>query len=204
MAPTITYQVISVHPTFYEIELDDELVGWVDYRAQALAYHGPGCDQIPIDVRELTDFPSLCFLVADGAAETYTDRALSEPYSTITSTVPYVLLLQYSNVYYSSESEAGSGFFVAANQVDTFGACNQVPQAGLTISNGWLWSQPDGELGRRLAPIPPGKRIYIQEGPVEGEKPPSVDRDGAWYLVLLSPPEDGVSGWIWSAHFVFE
>lgn len=204
MSPTITYQAASIYEPYYELTLNEETIGWVDYRPLTLASQGPGCNFLPIDERELTDFPSLCFFSADGELETFTDRALSEPYENITSTVPYVLLVQYSDVFYTSLSEDGPSFFVDADQVSTSGNCDTVPFAGLTIRDGFLWSQPDGEKGEQLEELTRGKRIYIQEGPVKGPNPPSFSGDGSWYFVMVSPQRLGIYGWVWSSQIMYD
>jgi hypothetical protein len=204
MSPTSTYQATSIHPTYYELALDDESVGWVNYRSLTLASQGAGCNQLPTDDRELTEFPSLCFFEANGEVQTYIDRTLSKPYQMITSTISYVLLLQYSDVFYSSVSDTGPGFFVDAGQVSTFGACEAVPYAGFTIANGWLWSLPNGQIGKQIAPLESGRRVFIQEGPIPGTNPPYINGEGAWYFVLVSPAEEGLSGWVWSSLIFIE
>jgi hypothetical protein len=152
----------------------------------------------------LTAFPNLCFFTPDGEIMTYEDRALTEPYQTITSTIKNVLLLKYSDVLYTSTGEPESGIFVSADQVITSGACETVPYAGLTTAETWLWSQPDGENGQQLEKIQPAQRIFIQEGPIRGSNPPSVSTDGGWYFVMVGNPDKYRSGWIWSSYVFVE
>jgi hypothetical protein len=198
MSPTITYQATSIYPPYYELALNDEPLGWVDYRQLTLASQGPGCNQLPSDTRNLSDFPGLC-TIAPGDLEIFTDRALQVPYQPITSTQTYVVLLNYAEVILISTGESGSGLFVDAGQVSPSGDCEAVPSTGITTAKGWLWSQPDGENGEAFAPLLPGYWVFIQKGPVEGPGPPSTRQTGAWYFVLVSPPAEGLAGWVWSS-----
>jgi len=204
MSSTITYQASNIYPPYYELALDDQPLGWVDYRQLTIASLGPGCNQLPVDTRTLSDFPGLCTITANGEVQTFTNRLLTEPYQTITPTQSSVPLLKLEQVYLASSGDVGANFFVDASLVSTHGDCDHIPSTGITTANGWLWSQPDGEKGEALVPLTPGYRVFIQEGPVEGAGPPSLSEDGAWYFVLVSPPEDGLTGWLWSSYFFIE
>ena len=115
-----------------------------------------------------------------------------------------MLLLEYSDVLYSSSGESGPGFFISAEQVSTWGSCGSIPYAGLTVTDTWLWSQPDGRSGEQLEKIRPAQRIFIQEGPVQGARPPDVSTDGRWYFVMVSPSNDQKYGWVWSSNIFIE
>ena len=203
MSPTTTYQATGIYSTYYELALDDEPVGWVDTRQLTLASQGPGCYQLPSDTRSLSDFPGLCTIVP-GDFEIFTDRALQVPYQPITSTQTYVVLLNSAEVVLISTGESGSGLFVDARQAQPSGDCDTVPSTGISTTNGWLWSQPDGEKGEAFAPLLPGYPVFIQKGPVEGPGPPSTSQTGAWYYVLVSPAAEGLSGWVWSSRIFID
>jgi hypothetical protein len=204
LSPETIYQATSIYPPYFEIELDDKLIGWVDSQQRSLEIQGAGCNLLPADTRALAEFPSLCFFTSQGEAITYSDRVLTEPYLTITNTESYVLLLKYSDVYYTSAGESGPGFFIRADQVSTYGSCERVPFAGLTVKDTWLWSQPNVEKGQQLEKLRPAQRLFVQEGPIQGGKLPSDSPDGGWYYVLANPHNDGKSGWVWSSDVFIE
>jgi len=110
----------------------------------------------------------------------------------------YVVLLKYSKSYFTSEGHAGPSYFVDASKVHTIGDCDNVPYVGKMAADGWLWSEPDGQLGEKLRMLTAGTTVYIQEGPVSGQKPPTVQEDGVWYFVLVGRQELDNFGWVWS------
>ena len=204
LTPNTTYKATSLHPPYYELAQEGETLGWVDSRQMTLTAQGTGCTQLPTDSRAISDFPDLCIITPDGEVDTYLDRALVEPIQTITSTISSVALLKYPNVWLASTDESEPKFFIDADQVRQSGACEDVPTTGITTANGWLWSQPDGESGEHLMQLTPGYVVFIQEGPTVGVGPPSASQDGAWYFVLVSPPEVGRAGWVWSTQIFME
>jgi len=202
MEPVIPYQAVTESPTYWEVMRDGESVGWVDYRLVTIDIQGPECDNLPIDTREFTEFPGLCFFTPDGnEIPTYNDSELNEPRDTISGTGSYVISAQLENAYFTIISHAGPSFYVESSQVRSFGDCDGVPKSATIIADGWLWSQPDGQTGEQIGPLTSGTRVYIQEGPINGPKPPDIEADGAWHLVLVGSREDNLSGWIWSSIF---
>jgi len=137
--------------------------------------------------------------------DVYEDRELTQYYDTISSKYSHRILLQYKNVYYSKNGMPAPGFYVDASQINTSGDCESIPKAGTTIADTWLWLKPDGQSGEQVALLVAGSQIYIQEGPVEGIKPPGASETGSWYLVMGRWQKDGTPfGWIWSTYFRFE
>lgn len=205
LEPSVPYQAINKYPTYWEVMQDGEAVGWIDYRLVTIEIQGPDCDKLPQDTREFTEFPGLCFFTPDGnEVPTYKESDLNDPWDTISGTGFYVISAQFENAYFTIISHAGPSFYVESSQVRTFGDCENIPTAATIISDGWLWAQPNGQTGEQIAPLTLDERIYIQEGPAEGPKPPDAEADGDWYLVMVGSRTDGLSGWIWSAHFKFE
>jgi hypothetical protein len=206
MIPSVTYQAIIYHPTYYELMLDNESVGWADYRLLSVRSEGPGCSNLPFDDRESFEFPNLCFFTANNdEVDVYEDRELTQYFDTISSEYPHRILLQYHNVYYSKDGMPAPGYYVNASQVNTVGDCESVPKAGITIADIELWSEPNGQSGEQIASLQIGSQIYIQEGPIEGTKPPGASETGSWYLVIGKWQKDGTPfGWIWSTYFRFE
>jgi hypothetical protein len=163
---------------------------------------GSDCNKLPDDARDLTDFSGLCFFTPDGnEVITYNDSELSEPWDTISGNGAFVLSAQLENAYFTIIGHAGPSFYVESSQVRTFGDCDNVPVSATIIAEGWLWSKPNGQTGEQIAPLVTNTRIYIQEGPVNGPKPPGIDANGAWYRVMIGSRQDGLSGWIWSTVF---
>lgn len=205
MIPSVTYQAITYHPTYYELVLDDEVVGWVDYRSQSVWSEGPGCSNLPFDDREWMDFPGTCFFTTDGAVDVYEDSALIQYYDTFPGGYPHRILLRYKDVYYSNDAMGAPHIFVDASQVQIHGDCESIPRAGRTIADVELWSHPNGQSGHQVNSLATASRISIQEGPVAGPKPPGASESGSWYLVRGQWHKDGTpSGWIWSSYFRFE
>jgi hypothetical protein len=204
MAPTATYEAVRTYPTYFELTLENESVGWVDYRLITLDIEGPGCDRLPTDTRELAEFPDLCFFTPDGKeVTTYSDSTLSRPLDTISGTGNFVTLLQLEEVYCTVISHAGPSFCVKAADVQLLGNCENVTRSGITTVEDWLWSQPNGEVGKETISFGKDMRIYFQDDPVQGPKPPSTSEEGAWYYVRIGSQKDGAYGWIWSSFFAF-
>lgn len=206
MIPSVAYQAISYHPPYYELMLDGKSVGWADYRLLSVSSEGSGCSNLPIDNREIYEFSSLCFFTTDNrAVDVYRDKELTVYSETISGTRPHRIVLRYKDVYYSNNGIGTPYNYVDAGQVRIFGACERIPKAGEIITDSILWSQPNGQFGEQVASVPEGSMIAVQEGPVQGPKPPEASELGYWYLVKVPLHQDGTpSGWIWSSFFEFE
>jgi len=206
MIPSVTYQAVTHHPTYYELMLDGEPVGWADYRLLSVRSEGPGCSNLPFDEREMTEFRGLCFFTPDNReVEVFSDSALTKYSDTIAGTHPHRILLRYKDVYYSNNGRGTPHIYVDASRVRTFGDCVRIPRAGITTTESGLWSQPTWHLGEQVGALPADTDIAIHEGPVQGPKPPGVSESGYWYLVKVPWYQDGTPyGWIWSSFFKFE
>lgn len=206
MIPSTTYKAISYHPTFYQLMLNANSVGWADYRLPTLNSEGPGCSDLPLDNREIYQYSNLCFFTTDNrSVDVYRDQELTVYADTISGTTAHRILLRYEDVYYSNDGVGTPNFFVDASQVRTFGACRSVPKAGEIIAETWLWSQPNAQLSEKVVLMPEGSQIAVQEGPVQGPKPPDASGSGYWYLVMGAWNRDNAPhGWIWSSFFDFE
>ncbi len=204
MAPTATYQAVRIYPTYYELMLENESVGWVDYRLTTIDYEAAACSGIPSDNRELTAFPGLCFFTPDNKeVTTYSDSTLNTPLGIISGTDNFILMLQLEEIYCTTISHAGPSFCVKADDVRVLGDCGNVTRGGITTAEGWLWSLPNGDLGKETVSFGNEMKIYFQDDPVRGPKPPSTSEEGAWYYVRIGSQKDGTYGWIWSTFFSF-
>ncbi|MFN2149968.1 MAG: hypothetical protein ACK2T5_00130 [Anaerolineales bacterium] len=203
MVPSTTYQAVSIYPTYYELLLDGEPAGWVDYRLTNIEIEST-CESLPTDTRKIEEFPGLCFFTPDGKeVQTYRDSTLAEPLEIISGTGNYLNLLQLEGVYCTTISQAGPSFCVRADDVRALGACENVTRSGITTTEGWLWSQPDGVAGHESVSFGREMVIYLQDKPVQGPPPPSESGDGSWYYVRIGKQQNGSYGWIWSAYFTF-
>lgn len=188
MEPGVPYQVVDIYPTYYQLARNGSPVGWVDYRSIGLSSKGAGCTGLferPADTRALTDFPGLCFFTIDSPIETFNDSALTEPFITISASQPYVVLWKSRKSYFTSLSHAGPSFYVPAEGVSTFGACEGIPTSGTVTTAGWLWSKPDGQQGEKLMPLTAGLRVHIEGIPVDGNRPPDSNTEGAWVQAVV-------------------
>jgi len=202
MVPTATYEAVSIYPTYYELTLEEAPAGWVDYRLDTVDVKGPDCSELPSDTRNLSEFPNLCFFTPDNKeVTTYNDSTLNQPLGIISGTENYILMLQLQGIYCTTISHAGPSFCVKAGDVRVSGVCQGVTRSGITTTEGWLWSQPNGELGKETVSFGEEMRIFFQDDPVQGPKPPSTSEEGAWYYVRIGSQEGGVYGWMWSSFF---
>lgn len=206
MIPSVTYQATAYLPTYNHIMLNGKSVGWVDYRLSTVNSEGPGCSNLPLDNRNISQFSNLCFFTTDNrSVDVFRDKELTVYADTISGIQPHRVLLRYKDVYYSNDGKGTPYIYVDASKVRTYGACERVPQAGETIADIWLWSLPSAQIGEQVALLPEGSQIAIQEGPVQGPKPPGASELGYWYLVKGAwNQDDAPYGWIWSSFFNFE
>jgi len=206
LIPSVTYQTISYHPTYYQLMLNAKSVGWVDYRLPTVKTEGSGCSNLPLDDREIVQFSNLCFFTTDNrSVDVYRDQELTVYADTISGINAHRILLRYEDVYYANDGTGTPNFFIDASQVRIFGACGSVPRAGEIIVETWLWSQPNAQFSEKLALMPDGAQIAVQEGPVQGPKPPDANGSGYWYFVMEAWNQDNAPhGWIWSSFFNFE
>ncbi len=206
MIPSVVYRAITYHSTYYEIMLDGEPLGWVDYRLLSVRSEGSRCSYLPVDDREMTEFPGLCFFTPDNReVDVFRDSALTEYSEMIAGTHPYRILLRYKDVYYSNNGKGTPHYYVDASRVRAFGDCERIPRAGITTNESGVWSQPTWHLGEQVGSLDADTQIAIHQGPVQGPKPPGVSESGYWYLVKVPWHQDGaLVGWIWSPFFKFE
>jgi len=206
MIPSVTYQATAYHPTYNHLMLNGKSVGWVDYSLISVSSEGPGCSNLPLDDREMVEFSNLCFFTTDNrAVDIYRDKELTVYADTISGTQPHRILLRYEDVYYSNIGMGAPNIYVDASQVRIFGACDRIPKAGEILIDSLLWSQPNGQIGEQVTTLPEGSQIAVQEGPVQGPKPPDASELGYWYLVKGAWDQESTPyGWIWSSFFKFE
>ena len=203
MVPSTIYEAVTYAPTYFELTLDNEPVGWIDNRLTSLKIEGP-CDVLPTDKREWAEFPNQCFFTPDDKeVTTYSDSELTEPLDTISGEASFPLSLQLEEAYCTVVSHAGPSFCVAAQDVRLTGNCEKVTQAGITTEDGWLWSLPDGEMGEEIISFASEMTIYFVDDPISGPKPPSITEEGYWYYVRLGSQKNNSYGWIWSSLFTF-
>jgi hypothetical protein len=135
----------------------------------------------------------------------YQDRDLTIYVDTISDPRPGRILFRYQDVYYINPGFSSQNSFVDARKVRSFGECGQIPKAGITMVESWLYSQPTWPIGKQVANLPEGTLIAIHKGPFQGAKPPDASGAGYWYLVKGFLEQEGTPiGWIWSSNFEFK
>jgi hypothetical protein len=206
MIPSVTYQAIGYHSSYYELLLNGELVGWADYRLQSVRSEGTGCSSLPVDDREIFEFKSLCFFTTDNrAVDVFHDPDLIQYAKTISGPNAHRVLLRYQNAYFANLGMGSQNIYVEEKKVRTLGDCSTIPKAGIITVDSWLYSQPTWPVGEQMKMLPAGSLIAIHQGPFQGPKPPDSIGPGYWYFVKDPRNLEGKPhGWIWSSNFEFK
>ncbi len=186
----------------YFVRLDHAMGGWIAAGDGALS---PACALL-IDPSELTALTG-----ANTRVWSAPSVRTGEPRYTLPEGVTVAVIAGPVRGPIRFDSDLQDDWYQVAQGGETLGwvwagrltFLDGAPEAnGTALANARLWSLPDVQTGSQLVSLPPGTRLIVLEGPVQGRIRYDTDATGDWYRVQVAG--SAVTGWLWAGRIALD